>query len=298
MTAEALPFILTLGLFYGSTLVVSRFSIGQFEPSTYIGLRLVIATAGHLSIYLLTSRRWPRDRRLWKLAVPYGILGTAVPMVAIVTGLQFISSGLASILVTLNPAFVAILAHFTLKDEPLTRRKTAGVALALAGTALLALRGESGLDDTTGSLAGYMLLLLAALAGSISTIYARKYMQDLDSFDVASVRMGSAALTVMPLSLLLIGIDLTPVEPSGYLALFYASLIGTFSGMLLNFYTVKRFGALASATTAYIIPIVATIGGLIFLDEKITGWMIAGMAVIVVGITLLRHKKGALHMGV
>ena len=34
MSPAALPYVLLLGLLFGSTLLVSRFSLGQFAPTT------------------------------------------------------------------------------------------------------------------------------------------------------------------------------------------------------------------------------------------------------------------------
>jgi drug/metabolite transporter (DMT)-like permease len=212
-------------------------------------------------------------------------------MTAIVTSLQFQSSGVTAMLITVNPAITVLMAHFFLVDEPLTRRKSLGVLLALTGALVLAIQGESGLaDGSQANPLGYILVLLAMVSASGTTIYARKYMRDLDSFDVASVRMWVAALFVFPLSLLLIGIDLSQVTVAGYGALIYAALVGTFAGMMLAFYNIQRFGATASAVTAYVIPIVASIGGVLILDERITGNMLIGLLLIVGGIALINQR--------
>jgi hypothetical protein len=58
--------VVLLGILFGTTLVVSRFSVGQFAPTTYIGLRLVIASLGFLVAYALKigKRKWPQDKSL------------------------------------------------------------------------------------------------------------------------------------------------------------------------------------------------------------------------------------------
>ena len=201
MTSQALPYISILGFFFGSTLIASRFSVGQFAPSTYVGLRLVLAGLAHMGIYALYNKRyhWPTDRRLLKHAVLLGIVGTAVPMTFIVTSLQYLSSGIASVMVTTGPAIIVLMANFVLPDEKLTRRTGLGVILALGGAVLLALSGESGLADVDqANPLGYILLFTALICGNGMSVYARKYMSDLDSFNVASVRMVTAALVVMP----------------------------------------------------------------------------------------------------
>lgn len=293
MPIQAIPYVLLLGVLFGTTLIASRFSVGQFEPTTYISLRLVLASLGYFFLYVFSGqrRKWPTGRNLWKHAGLLGVFGTAVPMVFLVTSLKFQSSGMTSILITLGPAITVVMAHFVLPEEPLTKRKTVGVVIALSGALLLVLLGESGIPDVSqANPIGYFLVLTAMVCGSATTVYARKYMTDLDAVQVASVRIFVAALVVVPLSLLIIGFDLSRVNQQGYLALGWASLTGTFLAMLIAFYNIKRFGATTAAMTAYVIPVVASIGGMLVLNEEITSGMLAGMALIVIGITVINQK--------
>jgi drug/metabolite transporter (DMT)-like permease len=291
MTVEALPYVVLLAFFFGTSLIASRFSVGQFEPLAFIGLRLTLAGLGSAAIYAMARRRrWPRDHRLWRHAILLGIFGTALPMTAVMTALQHQSGGITALLITASPAVTVLLAHFFLPDETLTRLKAAGVLFALGGAALLALQGESGLADSSeASSIGYILVLVAMVASSVMTIYARKFMQDLDAFDVASVRMWSAALAIMPLSLLLFGVNLGRVDGWGYFALIYSAIFGTFAGFLLAFYNIKRFGATAAAMTSYVIPLITGSGGVLLLGETVTPMMIVGMVIIISGVAFINR---------
>lgn len=294
MTAQALPYVSFLGFVFGTSLVAARFSVGQFEPTTYLGLRLTLAGLCHAIVYALARHRhWPTERGLWRHAAVLGVVGTAIPMTAMIIAIQYQSSGVTSLLITTLPAITVLMAHFFLPDEALNRRKGMGVALALGGAVLLVASGESGLRDVDqANLTGYGLVLLAMVLFSITNIYARKYMRDLDAFDVASIRMFVAALIVMPLSALVVGVDLHTVDRQGYFALSYAALIGTFIGLMLSFHNVKRFGVTAAAMTAYVAPVVATLGGVLVLGETFTAVMLCGMALIVSGITII-HQQSA-----
>jgi drug/metabolite transporter (DMT)-like permease len=289
----ALPFIILSGFLYGSTLVVSRFSVGQFEPTTYLGLRFLLASIGHALVYVLRihGQSWPRDPRLWRLALILGI-GTAITFTGIISSLRYQSSGVTAILNTANPAITVVIAHYALADERLNRRKMIGVFLALGGALLLAARGESGLlEISKASPIGYGLVLGAMIVGGFNTVFARKYLTEYPAFDVASIRMFASTLAVLPLSTLLIGLDFSQVNQQGYLALGYAALIGTFLGLLLNFYNIQRFGATAGALASYILPIFATVGGVLLLNEQITYGMLAGMALILGGVWLINQNK-------
>jgi drug/metabolite transporter (DMT)-like permease len=169
-----------------------------------------------------------------------------------------------------------------------------GLLLALGGAILLAVLGETGLSNVEGSLLGYLLILVAMLFTSTMTIYTRKFVQGFDSIDISSVRMLAAAFVVMPLSLIFVGFDLSQVNFQGFWALIYASIFGTFLGMLVSLYNIQKFGATASVMAAYIIPIVATLAGAILLNEQITPAMLGGMAIIFLGVGLINWGSKSL----
>ncbi len=292
MNTKALPFVTMVGFMFGSTLVASRFSVGQFAPTTYLGLRLCIASLAHLFLYATFAQRfsWPKDRTLWQHASLLGVLGTAVPMTFIVSSLQYLSSGMASILITTGPAITVVMAHFFLADEQLNRGKLVGVTLALGGAVMLTLSGESGITDVgKADPRGYVMLLTAVVLSNAAAIYIRKYLNGYSVYDVASIRMFVAALFVMPLSLLFVGFDLSRVTSTGYMALVYAALVGTFGGLLFTVFNIKRFGATAAAMTAYTIPPISVILGALLLDETITAVMILGMLLIIAGVVMINR---------
>ena len=43
MRNRSLPYVLLLGAIFGSSMVVSRFSLGQYDPRTFVSLRLLLA---------------------------------------------------------------------------------------------------------------------------------------------------------------------------------------------------------------------------------------------------------------
>ncbi len=292
MTLKALPFVILTGFLFGSTLIASRFSVGQFHPLNYISFRLLLASSAHLLIYFFSNRSFPRDKTLWSRAALYGVFGTAVNLVGIVSALQYISSGFAAILITTSPAITAIFAHFFLPEERLNIRQWLGVLFALSGAVMLALLGENGLPDvSTTNPVGYLFAGAAILSGSVMTIYARRKLQGFDSFDTASIRMWIATLTVFPLSTIFVGYDFSAVDMQGVGAVFYAAFVGTFCGFMVQLYTITRFGAVPASMVTYIIPLVTGIGGILILGESFTPLMVVGVAIIVSGITLVQQNK-------
>jgi len=181
MSIKAYALVVLVGVMYGSTIVASRYCVGQFAPLTYTALRLTLAALLFALLTLLRSkgRCWPRGKRLWGFGFLFGVVGDAGPLACMACALQYLSSGVAGILVTLFPLMAILFAHFLLPDEKLTKLKSGGLVLAMGGAALLALLGESGLPDvSTANPLGYLLVLAAAILAGGSSVFARKYLTD------------------------------------------------------------------------------------------------------------------------
>lgn len=294
MHTKAFPYISLLGLLWGANLVVSRFGVGQFGSVVFAGLRLVIAGLAFALVYALSSRTMPRNRQLWRHAATLGIIGTAVPMTAMLSSLNFQSAGLSALLITTTPAFMALAAHFLLPDEKLNLFKGIGVLSALTGAMLVVGLGETGLADQEANPIGYLLVFTAVVFETAGAIYIRKYMRNLEIFDVTAIRVSVAGLIVLPLGLILQGFDASNVTTQGFVALLYAALAAAFVGQLLAFYITQRFGATAFSLTAYIVPVAAAVLGVVLLDETVTLSMGIGLALIAFGIMLINRKNGVM----
>lgn len=293
MSPQAIPYVIILSLIYSSTLISGRYIVGQLEFTTFIGLRLMIAAVAFLFIYTfsIAGHGFPKDKRVWKHGAVLGVFGTAIPMNLITASLLFQSSGVTALLLTTGPAIVVVLAHFFLADERLNLKKIIGVLLALAGAILLITLGETGLPDVANANPiGYYLVLGAMVSGGGAAIYTRLYMQRLHPLDVSGVRTFVAAVVVMPISLLLVGFDVSALSTIGWTALAWAGIIGTFISILMAFWVNQKFGATTQAMPTYLMPIFSGILGVLLLDETITLGMMGGMAVILLGLATINES--------
>jgi drug/metabolite transporter (DMT)-like permease len=100
------------------------------------------------------------------------------------------------------------------------------------------------------------------------------------------------AVLVVPFSLFVEGFDFSRVDSQGIFALLFTAVIGTFFGMILSLYNIQKFGATAAVMTTYVIPVVSSLVGVIFLGEKITRGMVAGILIISIGVWLIRGAGG------
>ncbi|MEM7117944.1 MAG: DMT family transporter [Chloroflexota bacterium] len=292
---KGLPYVLLLSLFFGTSLVSSRFGLREFSSLAFVGLRMLVSWCAFLLTFALVKQySWPTERQIWRHGMVLGVIGTAVPMTAFITSLNYLSSGVSAIIGTIGPAITIVLAHFLLQDERLTWRKGVGVAFALGGALLLTLMGETGLDTTEAvNPLGYILVFTATISSSLSLIYARAHVRDLSAFQITSVRALTTMVITLPLAFFTIGIDFSVVTSVGLTSLFYSALISSFAGFILALYIINQFGVATSIMTNYLVPIVASIGGALLLDERITIGMVSGMVIILIGISIINSKNQA-----
>jgi len=106
------------------------------------GMLAVIVLLIFSGIYAFSSKRsWPKDKKLWLHAGVWGVIGLAIPMASFISSLNYQSSGVSSLLITLNVAMTVLLAALFLSDEPLNSRKILGMVIAFAGASLILIRG-------------------------------------------------------------------------------------------------------------------------------------------------------------
>jgi drug/metabolite transporter (DMT)-like permease len=164
-------------------------------------------------------------------------------LVAVVSSLKYMSSGLASLLFTLSPVLVAVLVHLFLKDEKLTWLKAVGVLVAFGGAGVLVLQGETELGDVAqADWRGHACAGVALIAGTTSWAHTHRYLRGADGVDVGGLRMFSACVALVPVVLLTGGYSLRRIDWGGLLALAYGGMVGGFAAFMADFCTLKRFG--------------------------------------------------------
>jgi drug/metabolite transporter (DMT)-like permease len=167
-------------------------------------------------------------------------------------GEVLIDSGLAAILMSTVPLATILLAPAFVRDEPITAGKLLGVALGMAGVAVLI--GPGALLGAQGELLGQIAVAAAALCYAVNGLVARQ----LPRMPVEVISAGtllSATLAGLPLCL---AVDRPwEIAPS---ALSLAALVGlgivnTAGGYLLLFRLVVRAGAGFASLNNFLVPL-------------------------------------------
>jgi len=291
-----LPIIvwLILSLIWGSTWLFIKLGLEDLPPFTFAGIRFVIAALILLIIVAVRKQRLPRDWRDWVLIAGTGFFSFAVNYGLLFWGEQRVSSGLAAILQTIIPVFGLVLAHLHLPSERITWPKLFGIALGIAGVALIFSNQMEmgGAEAFKGSVA----IVIGAFAVAYSNVLIKLRGSKLDYAVLSAGQMIAGLIPLLIVGTLLEGSPLNlHWTRLALVSLFYLALVGSVAAFLLFYWLVRHMEVTKTMLISLVTPLIAVTLGEIVRGEELTWRIVVGGASIMAGIgvvALRRLKRG------
>lgn len=278
--------LVCLGAIWGSSYMFIRIAVQEVPAITLVAARLVVAAAILWIALLASGRPLPRDRQLWGAYAVMGFLSGALPYVLISWGEQYIHSSLAALMQATMPIFTVILALFLADGERLTRTAVLGVVLGFMGVAVLMLPDLR--QGLRANLLGQLTIVISSASYAGATVFARKRLRGQPPLTSTMGQLTTGALFILPLSLIIDRpFKLSPSLPAiaSWLAL---TVLGTVVAYVIYYVLIERSSATFVSTVTYIIPIVGLILGALVLHEPVTTNLLVSLALIIVGVLLVR----------
>jgi drug/metabolite transporter (DMT)-like permease len=207
-----------------------------------------------------------------------GLIQVTGPFMLITIGEQEISSSLTGILVAAAPIFTFLLAFALEGEERATPASLAGVALGIAGVALLL-----GVDAPGGAsaLVGGLLVVLATTGYAVGAWYVKRRVPGVQPVGAVATTCAASALMTLPLALLTFPDHVPSLEASG--SLVALGVGGTGVAFVLFYSLVATDGPRTTSLVAYVAPGFSVVYGVVLLDESFGLTTLAGLVLIVGG---------------
>jgi drug/metabolite transporter (DMT)-like permease len=277
---------------WGSTYVVTKAAVRQFPPMTLAALRYVIAAGVLIPIAVARGGlcRLPHPLPL-KPLILMGLTGIAILTVGFNYGLVYASASQGALVYALGPAAVALAAVLGLQ-EPLSRRRIAGIILSVAGAALVVAFGETD-RAAPRPLLGALCMLAGVLAWAYYTVVAKR-LADADQVVVIAWVSIIGTAMLLPFA----GVELlkgpTP-RPTldGWVGMLF---LGAFASALAYVVYSRVLRELdASLVGAYFTldPIVGVLSAVVFLGEVLRGEQVVGAVIALAGMWLAASARAS-----
>ncbi|HRE47884.1 MAG TPA: DMT family transporter [Aggregatilineales bacterium] len=281
---------LSVGAIWGSSYLLIKIGVNEFDPIALVALRLGIAAVCFAVMFLVTRRRFPRDPRTLGILALVGITNTALPFILITWGEKYIDSAIAGVLVATTPLFSLVIAHLALADDKITLGKLLGLIAGFTGIVLLATRTAG---DGQNSILGQVAILGASASYGISSVIIKKTLKNVEPMTVAGVTLmvgGGASVLFMLLAVRPLP-NLSLVSTGALLAVIILGVLNTYIAYVLFFRVIKAWSATRATMVTYIAPPFSIALGLLFGSERFDIRLIIGAVLIIGGVILANMWK-------
>jgi drug/metabolite transporter (DMT)-like permease len=273
----------------GMALAASRFVIGATDAVALGAWRYCVGFFCLLPITLAVRGRWP-PRADWAGVALLGLLFFAIFPVLYNLSIAYTTAARASLALSTLP-LLTMVAAAVLGIEKLTWRKSAGVAIAVAGVAAALAAGLA--DAPAGAWRGDLLMVAGTFCMALYNVWSRPFIARSSplAFLTAGMGAGAACLAVVALA----GGGFVP---AGFGAPQWAAVlfIGVF-GAALNFYlwvwALERATPTRVATTITVNPVSASLLAALVMGEPIGLNLVLGVAAVLAGIWIAATERPA-----
>ncbi|ROQ15775.1 threonine/homoserine efflux transporter RhtA [Rathayibacter sp. PhB93] len=285
-------------LLWASAFVGIRFAADDFGPGALTLGRIVVGSIALTVVRLVITARRRGDRpersrvprgRILLLVLVWGVAWFGVYNLALNAAERHVDAGTAALLVNIAPMITAVLAGLLL-GEGFPRRLLGGMAVALAGVAVIAFSTSSGQFDVIGVVLG---LAAAVLYGSAATLQKR-LLGHVDAMTMTWIGCLAATVACLPFAPELVA-SLQAAPTSSIAAVVYLGVFPTAVAFTTWGYVLSRSSAGRTAATTYAVPAVVVLLSWLLLAETPPAAALIGGAIALAGVavaTLRRRPAG------
>jgi drug/metabolite transporter (DMT)-like permease len=287
LDATSWGLIAILSILWGGAFALIEVGLRSFPPTTLVFIRIGFAVPPLLLALKLMGEKLPTDFASWRMLAAIGLLNCALPFMLFFWGQQYLDSGYASILNATTPLWSVPIAHFMTSDERATPARIVGVLFGMAG--IIVMVGPDASKGLSQNLLAQIACLVSTVFYCIAAIYGRRLSQaKMAPMVIATGQTMMGALFLIP-AMMIIDQPLTLPMPrlDASLAGLTLALLSTALAYGLYFKLIDRAGASNAMLVAFIMPILAVLLGIAFLNETLNVGQIAGAALIAVGLATI-----------
>jgi drug/metabolite transporter (DMT)-like permease len=294
MSVRATPFewfiVLALGVMWGSSYLFIKLAVDSFGTFTLIAFRLLIGAAFLWLVVVMSRTTLPRDRRIYGHLLVMAVINITIPFALITWAEQSVDSALAAIINATVPLFVLVIAPMFLPDEPIRVNGVVGLAVGFMGVVLIV---SPGLTSADGNPLGELALLGSSVTYAIGNVYNRRNVRGLAPLVPAVFQVTFALIIVAVLALVLERPwETAQPDAEAWFSVIWLGIFGSGMAYLAYFRLLGRWGATRTALVAYLLPVVGIVLGYLVLQEPIGPSLLAGTALITVGVALVNGRWG------
>lgn len=285
---------LSIYIIWGSTYLAIRYAVETIPPLYTAGLRHLSAGT-ILLVWALAKGLRPTWAQI-RASIVIGFFFFLVGHGSLHWAEQFVPSGLAALLIAVEPIFVFLLSSAAARTWRINGMLVAGILFGLAGVGIL-VRGTT-LESTQGLTLGSIAILIGAFSWSVGIIYSRRSHLSGSPLLLSALSLLSGAVMLLFTATITgeaRGFSLSRVSTKSWISLGYLILFGSVIAFTAYNWLLEHYSPTLVATHTYVNPVVAVLLGWAYGGEALTLRVGIAAALVVVAVILVDRGTNRLQ---
>lgn len=273
-----------LSMLWGSAFFFTAVAVHDLPTFTIVFLRVVLAAVLLWLVLSVMGLRLPREAEAWRSFFVLGLLTNVLPFCLVAWGQLRVASSVASILNAAAPFATLLLAHFWTGEERLSAHKVLGLVVGTMGIAVL-LSGGWHVGVSLADGLAHLACLGAAICYALAAVVGRFRQFGEPPIVRAAGQLVAASVLLLP-AVVVSGNPSALRLPSWPVAgsVLALAVLSTALAYVVYFQLLKTAGATNLLLVTFLIPISATLLGVVFLGDFLGGREIGGLILVGVGL--------------
>jgi len=283
-----------------------KIALRSFEPLTLASFRVVAASIFMLAIYPiaarlpafsadLTAHKQSRTLRDLFTFAYLGFFCIGLNQMCFTVGLRYTSVAHSSLILGMGPIYALILAVL-FRLEKLTLGKALGMAVSFAGVAILA--SGSGVSRHSPTLKGDLITLCGSLAFALYVVLGKRVAGKYDALTMTTWNYLFGGLIILPIAInraFALGplANWQSIPWQAWACLAFSAIFSSTLAYLFYFWLLRYLEASQLSAFSYLLPVSATILGILFLGERGSWSELLGAALALCGLFLTESARSS-----
>jgi drug/metabolite transporter (DMT)-like permease len=283
-----------------------KFALRYLQPLTLASFRVVAASLFMLSIYPIAARlpafsadlRAHKQKRTLRDLFAFAYLGffcIGLNQMCFTVGLRYTSVAHSSLILGMGPIYALILAVL-FRLEKLTLGKALGMAVSFIGVAILA--SGSGVSRHSPTLLGDFITLCGSLAFALYVVLGKRVAGKYDALTMTTWNYLFGGLIILPIAInraFALGplANWQDIPWTAWACLAFTAIFSSTLAYLFYFWLLRYLEASQLSAFSNLLPVSATILGILFLGERGSWSELFGAALALLGLSLTESARSS-----
>jgi len=274
-------------MFWGFSYIWSKIVFEVYTPITTVFLRLIISSIFLVVIGLITRQLIKLTFRELKLMFGISILQPFLYFIGESIGLAYVSSTLASVIISTIPLFSPIAGGLFLKER-VSKMNYLGIVVSVVGVIMVILQDDFAFSHSP---IGLILLFMAVAVAIVYSVFVVK-LSKYNAYTIITYQNIFGIFLFMPLFFIFDYSKFITIVPERetIMALVQLSIFASSFAFMLFTYGIQKLGVSKATAFSNLIPAFTAVFAYFLLGEKLSYINLLGLVLVIAGLFVSQIK--------